>query len=277
MSAPTEPGLYAGVPEHIYHGDRNSLSSTGARQLLKLSPHRWRYEQEHPPAPSADMEWGTAVHTLVLGVGAPPIDTGFDKWQSNDAKARVAEIREAGGIPLRPKEFDAVHQAAENLRNHERVRRWLASGEPELSVYYRDLVTGVMLRARADWVHWIDERTALILDVKKSRAAGPGEFRESVEKFGYDCQQDWYQAAFAAHGITTAFEFGVICSDPPYEPYVVDLSDRYFEPAAERNRRAIDIYAACRESGHWPSWGDGDHSTRIEPSRRAAYKEDYAA
>ncbi|WP_324195831.1 PD-(D/E)XK nuclease-like domain-containing protein [Nocardia cyriacigeorgica] len=204
------------------------------------------------------------------------VDTGFDKWQSNDAKARVAEIREAGGIPLRPKDFDAVHQAAENLRNHERVRRWLASGEPELSVYHRDPVTGVMLRARADWVHWIDARTALILDVKKSRAEGPDEFRESVEKFGYDCQQDWYQAAFAAHGITTAFEFGVICSDPPYEPYVVDLSDRYLERAAERNRRAIDIYAACRESGHWPSHGDGDHSNHIQPSRWA-YKEDYAA
>lgn len=264
MTAPTEPGLYSGVPEDVYHGDRDSLSSTGARRLLSVSPYRWKYEQDNPPAPSADMEFGTAVHTLVLGVGAPPVDTGFDRWQSDKAKARVAEIREAGGIPMRPKDFAAVQQAADNLRNQSRVRRWLASGEPELSVYHQDPVTGVMLRARADWVHWLDEQTAIIVDVKKSRAEGPAQFEQSVAKFGYDCQQDWYQAAFAAHGIRTAFEFAVICDEPPYEPYVVELPGRAIERGAARNRRAIDLYAACREADHWPSHADSDNPHQID-------------
>ncbi|WP_280185169.1 hypothetical protein [Nocardia gipuzkoensis] len=104
MSAPTEPGLYAGVPEHIYHGDRNSLSSTGARRLLEVTPHRWRYEQDNPARSSAAMDFGTAVHTLVLGTGAPLVDTGYDEWRSNDAKNRVAENSAEGGDTIRPKE-----------------------------------------------------------------------------------------------------------------------------------------------------------------------------
>ncbi|OMC00339.1 hypothetical protein A5733_04305 [Mycobacterium sp. NS-7484] len=259
MTAPTEPGLYAGVPEDVYHGDRDSLSSTGARRLLEVTPHRWRYEQDNPPRSSAAMDFGTAVHTLVLGTGAPLVDTGYDEWRSNDAKNRVAEIRDEGGVPMRPKEYAAAHAAAENLRNHTQVRRWLSTGEPELTVYYHDEVTGVMLRARLDWVHWIDDHTVLILDLKKSRAPGPRQFEHSALEYGYHCQQPWYQAALAAHGIRSAFVFGVICDQPPYEPYVVELPDRAVELGAARNRRAIDLYAACRESGEWPSHGDHIH------------------
>ena len=37
MTAPIEPGIYDKIPDEIYHGDRNSLSSTGARKLLAPS------------------------------------------------------------------------------------------------------------------------------------------------------------------------------------------------------------------------------------------------
>lgn len=273
MTAPTESGLYAGVPEHVYHGDRNSVSSSQARRLLEVTPHRWQYERDHPRPPTSAMEWGTALHTLVLGVGMPPVDSGFDTWNTKDAKAEVARIRANGGIPLKPKEFAAVHEAAENLRKHPEAARLLASGEPELSAWARDPVTGVMLRSRADWVHWIDERTAIIGDIKKSSEAGPDEFMWSVDSYGYHRQQAFYQRVFELRGVRTAFVFLVVCSDPPYEPYVVELRRGAVELGERDNARALEIYAECTATDTWPT-----HDTRIHEidlPARAYRREEY--
>ncbi|MBF6254456.1 hypothetical protein [Nocardia farcinica] len=102
-AAPSEPGLYAGVPEAVYHGDRRSLSSSGARRLLEVTPHRWRWEQDHPRPASDEMEWGSAVHTLVLGAGPPPVDTGFDRWQWD-----CVDRARAAGLRVRAKVSDAI-------------------------------------------------------------------------------------------------------------------------------------------------------------------------
>src|SRR5690606_36787791 len=67
------PGLYD-LPEHIYHADPvpgGSLPSTGAWLLLEC-PARFRYEHAHPPVPRPHVDFGTAAHKLVLGVGPEP-------------------------------------------------------------------------------------------------------------------------------------------------------------------------------------------------------------
>lgn len=270
---PDVEGLYSGVPESVYHGDRNSISSTQARRLLEVTPHRWKWEQDNPRPSSSAMEWGTALHTLVLGVGAPPVDTGFDMWNTKDAKAEVTRIRAEGGIPLKPKEFDAVHTAAENLRTHPQAARLLASGEPELSAWAQDLDTGVMLRARFDWLHWTGPGTAVICDVKKSSEPGPDEFRWSVDSYGYHRQQPWYQHVAALLGIRTAFVFLVVCSDPPYEPYVVELPERAVELGARDNARALAIYAKCLANDEWPTHDPRIHE--IDLPARAYKREEY--
>lgn len=274
MTAPVfEAGLYRGVPEDIYHADRGSISSTQARRLLEVTPHRWKHEQDNPRPSTSAMEWGTALHTLVLGVGAPPVDTGYEKWQTDKAKAKVAEIREAGGIPLKPKEFESVRAAAQRLHTQPEAARLLASGEPELSAWARDPQTGLMLRARFDWMHWTAPGTAVICDVKKSNEPGPDEFRWSVDSYRYYQQQPWYQRVAALLGIRTAFVFLVVCSDPPYEPYVVELPPRAVELGERDNARALAIYAQCLADDEWPS-----HDTRIHEidlPARAYRREDY--
>ncbi|WP_306357425.1 MULTISPECIES: PD-(D/E)XK nuclease-like domain-containing protein [unclassified Nocardia] len=273
-AAPTAPGLYSGVPEAVYHGDRNSLSSSGARRLLKVTPWRWKFEQDNPDPPTDAFDLGTAVHTIVLGTGAPVVDSGYDKWSTNDAKAEVARIRAAGGIPLRPKDFATAHAAAANVMAHPYAAQLFASGVPELTAYCRDPETGVMMRARGDWVHWTGECSAVIGDLKTSSESGPNDFEWSVDKFGYHCQQDWYQAVFGENGIDTAFVFIVVCTAPPHEVYVVELPARAVELGARRNRRALDIYAACSAVDEWPT-----HATGLLPidlPERAYRREEYA-
>lgn len=273
MTSPTEPGLYAGVPESVYHGDRRSVSSSQVRHLLEVTPHRWQWERDNPRPSSSAMEWGTALHTLVLGVGMPPVDTGYDTWNTKAAKDKVAEVRAKGGIPMKPNDFRAVHGAAERLRTHPAAAPLLASGDSELSAWARDPDTGIMLRARADRVHWIDERTAVIGDVKKSSEPGPDEFAWSVDKYGYHRQQAFYQRVFELLGIRTSFVFLAVCSDPPYEPYVVELPDRAVELGERDNARALAIYAKCLADDNWPTHDSRIHE--IDLPARAYKREEY--
>ncbi|WP_067891313.1 PD-(D/E)XK nuclease-like domain-containing protein [Nocardia vaccinii] len=272
--APSDPDFYSGVPESVYHADRDSISSTQVRRLLEVTPHRWLWERDNPKPPSDEMDWGTAVHTLVLGTGTSIVDSGHQLWNSKDAKKRVAEIRADDKIPMRPKEYAAAHEAADRIRAHPVAANLLASGEPELSAWVRDPDTSVMLRVRADWTHWTGANSAVIADLKTSAEPGPDQFMWSVEKFGYHRQQAFYQKAFRLLGVTTGFVFVVVCSSPPYEPYVVELPDRAVELGERDNARALEIYAQCLATGEWPSHETCIHA--IDLPTRAYKREEYA-
>lgn len=256
--APSEPGLYGNVPEHVYHGDRDSVSSSQVRRLLEVTPHRWRYELDHPRPPSDEMEWGTAVHTLVLGAGPQPVDSGYDKWQSGAAKKRVAEIRAAGGIPMRPKDYARAHAAAAAVLAHPDVAAVLSSGEPELSAYARDPHTCLMMRARPDWLRLITPTTALICDLKTSSKSGPDDWLWSAGDFGYHQQQPYYEDVLALLGIEVVqWLWLVVCSDPPHEVWVVEFPAAAVDLGRRRNRRALDLLAECLATGEWPTHPGG--------------------
>lgn len=261
MTAPIEPGLYSGVPEDVYHGG-DSLSSSGARRLLEVTPHRWQWEQQHPKPPSDEMVWGSAVHSLVLGAGPTPVDTGYERWQSNDAKAEVARIKAEGGIPLKPKDFARAHDAAAKVREHPDAAALLASGDPELSAYAPDSGTGVMRRARPDWMQWIGHRTARVGDLKTSSKTGPRPWVWSAADFGYHIQMPWYADVLA--DLPDPVEVAewlwlVVCSDPPYEVWIVEMPPAAYDLGRRQCRRALDIYAECRDTGIWPTHPEGVH------------------
>src|SRR5690349_5629611 len=68
LRAPTAPGLYPDIPESVYHGDPDSLSSTGVRQLVKAGgPAKFNGAVVED---SDAFDIGTAAHTLLLGTGA---------------------------------------------------------------------------------------------------------------------------------------------------------------------------------------------------------------
>ena len=274
-AAPTKPGLYPGIPESVYHGDLDSLSSTAARRLLDVSPRQWKWERDNPKPKSADyFDLGTAVHTLVLGTGPQLVDLGVDEIRKDDVKAEVKRIRAEGGTPLRSKHYRQAHDMAEAVTANPTVADWLASGEPELSLWHRDPVTGVMLRTRADWVHWLGRDSALIVDLKTSSEPGPEEFRRSVRNYRYHVQQAWYQGAFAEHGITTAFVFVVVCEAPPHVSYIVELTPEAVDLGERTARRAVDIYAACLADDVWPAHGTDIH--HIDLPHWAYQQEEYA-
>ncbi|MFJ6615425.1 PD-(D/E)XK nuclease-like domain-containing protein [Streptomyces sp. NPDC091289] len=275
------PGLYPDLPIDTYHGDRTSLSSSGARSLLSPScPARFRYEQDHPRPRKAVWDFGTAAHRVVLGDGPDLVAIEANDWRTKAAREERIEVEAAGGVALLAAEYDQVHAMADAIRRHPVASALFApgSGRPEVSVFWDDERSDVRRRARFDWLP--DPRTGrlIIPDYKTCRSAEPGALAKAVHEYGYHQQADWYRsAALAAQlgGEDTAFVF--VCQEKT-APYLITV----FEPdmpayriAAAKNRRAITTFAECTETGYWPGYSDAIEYLSLPPYAERRDEEEY--
>ncbi|MBT2505119.1 PD-(D/E)XK nuclease-like domain-containing protein [Streptomyces sp. ISL-98] len=257
----TEPGIYQMTNEE-YHADRGSLSSSGARKLLPPScPALFRHSQDTPQEPKKTFDLGSAAHKLVLGEGPDLVRIDADKWTTNAVKADVAAVRAEGGIPLKPAEHEQVHSMADALRRHPVASVLFdpARGRPEQSLFWRDPLTGVMRRARFDWLPDARSGRLIIPDYKTCRSAEPAALARAVDEFGYHQQDDWYRAGAKALDLAdedAAFVF--VCQEKtaPYVVTVVEMDATARRIGAARNRRALERFAECTATGRWPGYSD---------------------
>lgn len=255
------PGIHQMTNEE-YHSHRDALSSSGARMLLPPScPALFRHAQDTPPEPKKTFELGSAAHKLVLGEGPDLVRVDAEKWMTAAVKAEVAAIRDEGGIPLKPADYQQVHDMADALRRHPIAAALFdpARGKPEQSLFWRDRPTGVMRRARFDWLPDARSGRLIIPDYKTCRSAEPTALARAVQEFGYHQQDDWYRAGAKALGLaddSAAFVF--VCQEKtaPYVVTVVEMDAEARRIGAARNRRALEVFAECAETGVWPGYSD---------------------
>lgn len=270
MTAPTVRGVYRGVPEKVYHGDKpawtygehvGSLSSSAGRRLLELAPAEWRWEQDHPKIRKVtdEMELGTAAHTQILGVGAPWIEVASPDWTKKPDQVLRKQIRARGEVPLLTHQVAQVLAMAKNVHADPDAGPLLATGTPELSAYGRDPETGVMLRARTDWLRETPSGRVAV-DVKTAESSDPADFEKEAAKFGYHVQQAWYEHTFALAGVPlSAFLFVVVAKRAPHLVTVCELPARAIDLGRDTARRAIDLYHRCATTETWPGHGHGIH------------------
>ncbi|MEU4577470.1 PD-(D/E)XK nuclease-like domain-containing protein [Nonomuraea sp. NPDC023979] len=262
----SEPGVYD-MPDELYHLDPvegGSLSSSGARKLLPPHcPAIYKHERDNPPAPKKHFDIGHAAHKLVLGSGPELVRIDAERWDTNKVKAEVAAVRADGAIPLKPGEYQQVHDMADAIRKH-RIAGALFDpehGQPEQSLIWQDGPTKVWRRARFDWLPDVTEGRLIIPDYKTSHSADPGAIARTVYQYGYYQQAAWYLDGAEALGLgeDLAFLFVVQSKDAPYLITVVELRRTALRVGRERNRQALEVYAECVATCHWPA-----HSDEIE-------------
>lgn len=258
-----ESGVYEGVSEAEYHGDHDSLSSSGARKLLQC-PALFKHERDHGGERKDEFDFGSAAHKYVLGEGADVAIVDAKDWRTDDAKAAKAAAREAGQIPILPKDDAAARTMAAVVRDHPMVAELLAAGTPELSLYWTDPVSWVRLRARPDWMTEIDGRLTLV-DYKTTKDAAPQGFSASAASYGYHQQAAWYLAGVRELEIAPDPRFLFVAQEKT-APYLVSVHEYTREDIAEGtrlNRRAIGIYSVCTATDTWPAYGDHIHTMRL--------------
>lgn len=264
----TGPRLDYDLDERLYHADP-ALSSSGARAILK-SPARFAYDREHGRPDTQAFDEGKAAHSLVLGTGAPMfiprdgIGVPYSAWNTDDAKAQVAEARARGEVPVKVEQHARVLAMAEAVWRHPRAGAlFLDHGGPEVSGFWQDSETGAECRVRFDWL-----RHDCIVDLKTTDDASYESFRRSAAKYGYHQQDPWYRDGAAACGLgDLPFVFVVVEKEPPHLVACYELDDEALAAGWRRNRRALELFARCTETGRWP--GYPEHIQRLSLPRWA--------
>ncbi|NYV73664.1 PD-(D/E)XK nuclease-like domain-containing protein [Streptomyces sp. UH6] len=253
--AEIEAGLYD-IPAELYHADPipgGSLSSTGARTLIKKCPAVYKWQLDNPQPHNKALDLGTAAHKVVLDDGPELVVVDAPRWDTDAIKEEVAAIRAAGNIPLKRHELDQVNAMATALRQNEEAVRLLApgSGAAEQSGFWND--NGVWRRVRFDWLG--DD--GQIVDYKTARSCRREDLEKAFNEHGYHQQQDWYEEAGAVLDVADPelpMQFVVQEKDPPYLVVVTTCDPMARGIGRHLNTVALNTYAICRERDEWPGY-----------------------
>lgn len=264
LEAPTDlrdigPGKYD-MPNHVYHSMNWTLSSSGARKILEVSPQRFWYDLNHPQPSSKALEDGTLWHAWMLEGGRGVEFVDAKNWLTKDSKEKRAEIRERGGIPALESDRAVLDGALRELMANPTIAEYLnpLEGEAEGSYFTVDEETGVMLRTRPDWLTWINGQLTIV-DYKTTGDATERGFRQSVGKYGYHQQAAWYiDSLCEVYGVDDAkFVFIAQEKEPPYYCEAYTLNNIAILEGRDCNREAIDIFAYWQGKG-WPEHSQGE-------------------
>lgn len=266
----TEPGLYD-IPENLYHADPvpgGSLSSSMAKWLLPPScPAIALYRRENPVI-KTEFDLGSAAHKLILGKGAEIAVIQHEKWNTNVAKAEVADARAAGKIPLKPDQFAAAELMATSVRDHPTAGPLFrpGTGVPEHSIFWQDDRTGAWCRAMLDWLSLTPGYQPLIVDLKTISGSSLESVVKQIGNLRYYQQAAFYTtAAERLTGETPAFLFVFVDVNPPHLPLVFELQPDDLDQGRARNEEALDVWIACQESGEWPGYSTEIQSAPLPP------------
>lgn len=273
---PTQDGVWLKIPDQVYHGDRASLSSSGARTLLWESPEQFLSDQLEPPNPKPEYDFGHGAHKYVLREGSEIVEVDADTWRGKDAQIERQAAWKASQIPLLTKDVMKAKAMADAVMKNRWAKQLLAPASgavSEASGYWHDPVTGVRLRFRPDRLVQIRGQWFCV-DYKTMRdSADTEKVMKSVADYKYHQQQAWYEDGCAATGIDDVrFVFIFQSKKLPYLANVVELPRVDVERGRQLNRLAIDLYASCKETDTWHGLDDTIHTGEFP--RYAVYREE---
>lgn len=250
-----------------------ALSASGMKYLLK-SPKQYRHYMDNRGS-KPEFDFGHAVHADVLGVGSQLVEIPDDllsgvnrSISSNEAKAWVAAQREAGTIPLKADVIAQVKACADSVRANPKAA-WLLGlpGESEVAFEAVDPLTGVTIRSRLDRLATLPDGRKINIDLKTSEDVRLMKLRFKIEDYCYDVQSEVYKwqigmAYQTDHIAPTHLIF--VQTEAPYEVRTIQLAhEDWINGGRVKMRRAINTYAACIASGHWPGADDDEGPAEI--------------
>lgn len=260
-------GIYD-IPLDEYHHDccdGPSISASGLVEIERTCPAKfWVESYLNPERPAREtkgaLALGDAAHALVLlgeaafrkQVAVMPADMTL---RTNVGKAWVNERLELGLTVIKHEEYAAIRAMADAVTKHPMASKAFTDGAPERSLIWQDSQTGVWLKSRPDW---LPNQSRFVPNYKTAVNAKPIDFAKNAFNLGYH-----QGAALCMDGLAAVkglddprYYFVVQEKEPPYLVSICTLKDEDIEWARMLNRRALDVFARCLETGQWPGYAD---------------------
>lgn len=271
-------GIYSGILNAEYHGDKHSYSSS----LIKLMnvPALGEHYLNNPPEYKDCYRIGTAIHTFLLepelfddqffsgincarrskeekqtwgdfftshgAIGSEIITKPAAKWYAEFQK-------QTGRSILTDDELKEIKAMAESVGKNKQAMELLIGGDAEQSVYWTDKETGLNLRCRPDFLN------AHCSDLKSVQSVKPQFFAKKAYDLGYHISQGMYQdGLMKVTGEFKPFRFICIEKTAPYLCAVYSLDDESAELGYNTYKSNLKKLAECLDSGIWPGYEDND-------------------
>lgn len=261
------PGIYDDLNNANYHGGPGDSKSDLDRVRRSLLHYKTNKDSANDNEPTAAQFIGSAFHSCLLEpedfarsyVVAPK----FDK-RTKDGKAgwETFQAENAGKLLLDQGQNDQLFDMAESVHNHNAAHALLtgASGQAELSAYWNDPETGLLLRCRPDF--WRED--GIVVDVKTTDDASLEEFSRSIAKWRYHVQAAFYLDGLAEtikqsgsdRVIPDQFVFLVVEKKPPYAVACYVLDGEAIELGRVEYREDLARLAKAKQLNEWPGYGD---------------------
>lgn len=260
----------------LYHQDlitpEPSLSSTLAKAMLSQSPlHAWhkspRLNPDWKPENKKTFDIGRAAHRAILGAGGDYVAIPDGLLSSNgaastkEAKAFIADAREAGHTPLKSDEVAQIEAMREVAS--ERLRAMKIDIDPARSEFVAMAqIDGVWCRAQIDNVP--ADPSLPIYDLKTCESAHPDACMKAILNYGYDVQAEHYRQVWqAATGEDRQFLFIFQEKSAPHEICVVRLGSDSLFMARKKIARAREMWRICLSENKWPGYPVGIHEVDL--------------
>lgn len=252
-----EPGVYRGIPEHVYHNEWDAVSCHRLLPLLQTPAH-CKHWLDNPKERTEAMLKGSAFHAAILEpdhfssrFGFRP--KGLSKAKNSD-KSIIQELEDRYGDNLMGEEDykDVVGMAAAIRKDHrlKAVREVLdALTERELSCVWIDRNTGLLCKARLDGLI----AGLSVVDFKSCKDARRGPFMKEILDRGYHIQGAIYMRAVRELDLgVDHYTIPAVEGEAPYQGAVYRLSDEALQVGEADLDMLLQQFAACQKTGMWP-------------------------
>jgi hypothetical protein len=266
-AAAFEPGIYPGLPFEQYLAI-DAVSNTRLGQLAK-SPRHYKLNAGIDEQ-AKHLVLGQLVHAGRLEILSlakryavmPDYHLHADNCTSDGkpstrkgtrfVKERVADFEAANSdkkvVPM--EWFNEMEAIVGSLVADDTSYRLLSGrGESELTLVWRDYETGLLCKARMDFI-----RRDLLLFADLKTTTELSAFTRAIGRYGYHRQMAHYQAGWATLNGGEVLEPWIVAAEK-FKPYCVmsaPLDEEAIYEGDRQRRRLMELLLSCRESNHWP-------------------------
>lgn len=249
---------YLSLPAEDYHSGIDVQSCSLLKPML-ISPAHYQAQFFESRETSAAMEFGTLIHTLVLEpslfMAQYAVFPGKRNARDKDFKAFCTA--NPGKMVIDDVSLQTARILVDKILHRTFRGRlfgdYVAEGEPEVSIYFSDPVTGVQCRTRIDLLH-----PEYLFDLKTSAFIVLREWLRHAISLDYDLQAYMYSLGhclLAGRQTPLPFVFITAESDRPFSVSSFTAGESFLTEGGRKYREAISGYAACTAVQHWPDAG----------------------
>lgn len=230
------------------------IRSSHLKIMASRSPRHYRHAVDSygitPPSPA--MQLGTAVHCAILepDVFATKYVVYPGKIRRGAQWEEFQRLHEDHSI-ITASERETARTIADAVMDHQTARDLLKRGSPEVPLFWNDPHTGLVCKARADWL-CVEDR--VMVGIKTTREIGDQFINQSARlmyHLSWAYYADGYHANFGHD--PSMYEISVETT-APYDVVVYRIGDDVLVPGRAEYQRALGMIQECTASGVWPGY-----------------------